>query len=183
MERNWQASDQRALAGLSLGGYSAILLAARHPGLYKAVASYSGALDIKDLVSQFVQDADAETLAKIGDIVDQANELGGYSVAELAPLLRATKSIFISYGNGKPGPLDPPDRQTPSPLEKWCGGGGDLFVAELRKAGIPATVDAYGDGTNSWEYWDRELRVSLPMLVEAMGLPAPAPAASASPGA
>ena len=56
-------------------------------------------------------------------------------------------------------------------------------MAELRKADIPVTVDDYGDGTHSWEYWDRELRESLPMLVEAIGLPAPAPAASASPGA
>jgi hypothetical protein len=87
----------------------------------------------------------------------------------------------VSYGNGQPGPLDPPERRAPSPLETWCGGGSGLFVAELQKAGIPVTVDAYGDGTHSWAYWDRELRLSLPMLLEAIG--APLPPASASPGA
>jgi S-formylglutathione hydrolase FrmB len=181
MERNWQASDARALAGLSLGGYGAITLAARHPGLYDAVASYSGALDIKGAVSTYLPNVDAATLAKIQDIIDLANGYGTYSVVELAPLLRGTKSVFVSYGNGKPGPLDPPDRRLPSPLEKWCGGGSDLFVGELRKAGIPVTVDSYGDGTHSWEYWERELRLSLPMLLEAVGEAPPPP--SASPGA
>ena len=181
MERNWQASDERALAGLSLGGYGSILLAARNPGKYRAVASYSGALDMKGLISTYLEDADAETVAKIEAIVEAAGPLGVYSTAELAPLLRGTRHIFVSFGNGVPGPLDPPERKAPSPLEKWCGGGSNLFVSELQKAGIPVTVDAYGDGTHSWEYWDRELRESLPILLEAVG--EPVPPASASPGA
>ena len=54
-------------------------------------------------------------------------------------------------------------------------------MSELKKAGIPVTVDAYGDGTHSWEYWDHELRKSLPLLLEAVG--ETAPPASPSPGA
>ncbi|HYO42859.1 MAG TPA: alpha/beta hydrolase-fold protein [Candidatus Limnocylindrales bacterium] len=178
LERNWQASDKRALAGLSFGGYGSILLAARNPGKYQAVASYSGALDIKGLVSTYLEDADPETIAKIASIAEAADGLGAYSTVELAPLLRGTKQIFVSYGNGEPGPLDPPDRRAPSPLEKWCGGGSSLFVSELQKAGIPVTVDAYGDGTHSWEYWDRALRQSLPMFLEAVGEPPLPPSAS-----
>jgi S-formylglutathione hydrolase FrmB len=180
MERNWQASDQRALAGLSLGGYGAMLLAARNPRLYQAVASYSGALDIVGAVETHLPNADPATLAQIQDIIDEANGLGTYSLVQLAPLLKGMKTVIVSYGNGEPGPLDPPDRRLSSPLEKWCGGGSDLFVSELRKAGVKVTADGYGDGTHSWEYWDRELRETLPLLLDAVG---EQPPASATPGA
>ncbi len=39
--------------------------------------------------------------------------------------------------------------------------------------GIPATVHAYGDGTHVWPYWERELHASYPMLLDALGVPAP----------
>jgi len=181
MERNWRAGDVRALAGLSLGGYGAIALAAKNPGLYQAVASYSGALDMKGLIEGYLENADPETVAQIEEIISEGRELVDMTLAEMAPLLRGTKVVFVSYGNGEPGPLDPPDRIAGSPLEKWCGGGSDLFVEELRKAGVPVTVDDYGDGTHSWEYWDRELQLSLPLMLEAVGLPVPAELAS--PGA
>lgn len=109
MERNWQASDKRDLAGLSLGGYGAIVLAARHPGLYEAVASFSGALDITGAVEKYLPNIDLDTLAKVQDIIDQANGYGTYNLVELAPLLKGTNAVYISCGNGKPGPLDPPE--------------------------------------------------------------------------
>jgi S-formylglutathione hydrolase FrmB len=179
MERNWQASDVRALAGLSLGGYATIVLAAHNPGWYRAAASYSGALDIRGAIDKYLSDADPETLAQVEAILAGADEIGRYDITELAPLLKGTGSIYISYGNGMPGPLDPPDRRFRSPLEVWCGGGSDLFVRELRKAGVPVTADDYGDGTHSWEYWNHELQVSLPMFLEALG--EPVPSASPSP--
>ena len=51
LERNWQAGDERVIAGLSMGGYGAITYAARHPDLFKAAASYSGVLDYHRLLA------------------------------------------------------------------------------------------------------------------------------------
>ena len=49
LERNWQAGDERVIAGLSMGGYGAMVYAARHPDMFKAAASYSGLVDLMDL--------------------------------------------------------------------------------------------------------------------------------------
>lgn len=49
-------SDVRWLTGLSMGGYGAVLLALRHPGVFDSVASTSGFLDPTRMF-QFVPDA------------------------------------------------------------------------------------------------------------------------------
>ena len=53
--------------------------------------------------------------------------------------------LYISFGNGEPGPLDPPNKQFDE-LEAWVGEGDEHFLGALDAAGIPATVDAYGPG-------------------------------------
>ena len=42
-------------------------------------------------------------------------------------------------------------------------------MARLRRLGIGAQVDLYGDGTHSWPYWQRELHRSWPLLMRAIG--------------
>ena len=44
LERNWQAGDDRAVAGVSMGGFGAMSDAARHPELFQGADSFSGAL-------------------------------------------------------------------------------------------------------------------------------------------
>lgn len=45
LERNWQAGDKRAIAGIWVGGYGAMEYAARKPGMIRFAGSYSGGLD------------------------------------------------------------------------------------------------------------------------------------------
>jgi S-formylglutathione hydrolase FrmB len=59
--------------------------------------------------------------------------------------------------------------------------GSGTFVSLLKKDGVKVTVRDYGDGTHSWPYWDREFRLSLPLLLDALGEP-PLPT-NASPSA
>lgn len=47
IERDRRASDERVIAGLSMGGYGALHYATAHPEMFKAVASFSGAVDPK----------------------------------------------------------------------------------------------------------------------------------------
>ena len=164
LERNWQASDQRAVAGLSLGGYGAVLYSERHPGLFKAAASYSGVLDITAYQDHF---SDQDATARWGDVAMDPNKLASVNPINLVSALQ-DMPLYISHGNGEPGPLDPPTKEYDS-LEAWVGEGDDHFTAALRLAGIPATVNDYGPGTHSWAYWDRELYNSLPVLAEALG--------------
>ncbi|MFI8276684.1 alpha/beta hydrolase [Streptomyces sp. NPDC085929] len=44
LESQYRAGTERAVAGLSMGGLGAMKLAALHPGMFRAVASYSGAV-------------------------------------------------------------------------------------------------------------------------------------------
>jgi diacylglycerol O-acyltransferase / trehalose O-mycolyltransferase len=179
LERNWQAGDQRVIAGLSMGGYGAITYAARHPDLFKAAASYSGVLDLKVDPTDFSQPND---ITRWGDPATNAANWDEHDPIKLVPSLNGML-LYIAYGNGEPGPLDSAGSQKDD-LEAWIGRGGDLFVAALKDAGIPATVNAYGPGTHSWPYWQRELHASLPMLLRALGEsgvpPSPTPEAASS---
>jgi len=45
----------------------------------------------------------------------------------------------------------------------------DTFVHQLAALHIPVTVDAYGNGTHDWPYWQRDLHRALPFLLKALG--------------
>ena len=175
LERNWQAGDDRAVAGLSMGGYGAMLYAAHHPGFFRAVASYSGVLDLKVNPDDF---SDPAAITRWGDPVAQAANWADHDPIKLIAKLTGIP-LYIAYGNGQPGPLDS-SGAAPDGIEEWIGQGSDLFVAALKDAAISATVDAYGPGTHDWPYWQRDLHESLPMLLQALGLDSVPPSPGAS---
>ncbi len=160
IERNWHAADRRVVAGLSMGGFGAMEYAARHPGMFLAAASYSGVMDTTG--SQI-----DNGVATFGDPVAQSGNWKAHNPLDLASKLRGIP-LYVSYGDGQPGPLDPPGT-TPSDLEEWIAPQNDRFVARLVELDIPVTVDAYGPGTHEWPYWQRALHRSLPMLLAALG--------------
>ena len=160
LERNWQAGDQRVIAGLSMGGYGAMVYAARHPDMFKAAASYSGLVDLMDLFFD-------PGPAAFGSRLEAADVWQAHDPLTLAPAL-ADIPLYVAYGDGQPGPLDPAGT-TPDDIEAAIAPLNDAFVARLEDLGIPATVNAYGAGTHTWPYWERELHTSLPLLLEALG--------------
>jgi S-formylglutathione hydrolase FrmB len=165
LERGYGAGEERAVAGLSMGGGGAMAYAARHPGLFGAAASFSGVVHpledsgfLLGLISSRTDDAGALW----GDPDADRDVWAAHDPTELAARLRGTR-LFVSSGDGRPGPLDA------------AGAGGDrlepvveresrVFVARLRALGIPAATDFYGRGTHTWPYWERELRRALPVL-------------------
>jgi len=159
LERNWRAGDRRVIAGVSMGGLGAMGYAARHPGLFRAAASYSGVLDTTgdDLL---------DSQPAFGDPVAQADVWQAHNPLDLAPGLRGMP-LYVSYGDGGPGPLDTPDTLQPD-TEAWIAAQNVAFVARLGELGIPVTVDAYGPGEHDWPYFERALHASLPMLLEAL---------------
>jgi diacylglycerol O-acyltransferase/trehalose O-mycolyltransferase len=178
IERDWQAGEDRAIAGLSMGGFGTLTYAERHPDLFKGVASFSGGPLNKVALTLML--ALKKDVARWGDLNLDAADWSTYDPVTLIDRLDG-KALYFSYGNGIPGPLDPPDRTDLDELEKAVGIGNDAFVAALGQAGIPATVHAYGPGTHSWSYWERELHASLPMLLEAVGATSSSSSASPSP--
>jgi diacylglycerol O-acyltransferase / trehalose O-mycolyltransferase len=177
LERGYHAGTQRAIAGFSMGGFGAMSYAARHPGMFAAAASYSGAVHTQNdppVESSFLLAGIAawgsDPLALWGDPVLQRDLWAAHNPYDLAPLLRGTK-LYVASGNGQPGPLDDPVTTAPvDAVEVTAYRMTTAFTRRLEELGIEATVDLYGPGTHTGPYYDRSLRESFPMLMNAIGV-------------
>jgi S-formylglutathione hydrolase FrmB len=173
----------RAIAGLSQGGFCSMSYAARHPDLFSAALSFSGAPDIA---------YDAEAQALVTPIINATetgldgvapNSLFGPRMTEeinwaahdpttLAENLRGMR-LIIYTGNGQPGPFDP---LLPNLGADVIEGGvnqlSTLFHNRLDALGIPSTFDDYGPGTHSWPYWKRDLEWSIGAVMSNFAHPA-----------
>jgi diacylglycerol O-acyltransferase/trehalose O-mycolyltransferase len=173
LEREYRAGPDRAIAGLSMGGFGALSYAARHPGMFAAAASYSGVVHTtyqspagENLVADIVRGAGGDPNGLWGnpDYVPQV--WAAHNPFDLAGRLRGIP-VYLSAGNGQPGPLDPPDAR-PDSLEQFLGGQSVALADELRAKHVRVRTDFYGAGRHAWPYWERALHRSLPMLVRAI---------------
>jgi diacylglycerol O-acyltransferase / trehalose O-mycolyltransferase len=170
----YRASDVRAIGGLSMGGLGALTYAARHPGTFRAAASYSGIVHTRLTQRQswgYVELLEAEGedyLALWGHPERDAETWAQHNPYDLAEQLRVT-ALFLSVGSGAPGPLDPPGVSVDS-IERSLALENEAFASRLAELGIPVQISFYGPGTHTWPYWERELHVSWPMFTRALGL-------------
>ncbi|MER5994811.1 alpha/beta hydrolase family protein [Streptomyces viridosporus] len=175
LERDWGAGRDRVVAGLSMGGQGALLYTARHPGMFKAAAAYSGSAhpllndeSIDRLMGFFAGQGD-DPLRVWGDPVAQRRVWQAHDPFHLARRLKSTP-VYLSCGDGTTGPLDPPGRA--SALEADFNRQNHALAAELKRVGAKhVTTRFYGPGTHAWPYWERELHASLPMLLGALRAP------------
>lgn len=162
LEDGFHASEVRAVAGPSMGGFGAVSYAARRPGMFRAAASFSGILDIFSL-GRLGEDV-------WGDREDHLEAWLAHDPITLAPALEGT-ALYVSWGSGEPGPLDA-DEARFDVVEAWLAAGNERFADRLADLGLSATVDSYGPGTHTWPYWERALAEVLPMLMASLGDPA-----------
>ncbi|MFJ8542579.1 alpha/beta hydrolase [Streptomyces sp. NPDC093586] len=174
LEHDWGAGARRAVAGLSMGGQGALLYAARHPGMFRAAAAYSGSahplLDTEsvDRIMGFFAGQGNDPLRVWGDPVAQRRIWEDHDPYHLAKRLRSIP-VYLSCGDGTTGPLDQPGAT--SALEADFNRQNQALAGELRRVGARhLTTNFYGPGTHGWAYWERELHASLPMLREALAI-------------
>ena len=163
---------ERAIAGLSQGGFCSMSYAARHPDLFATALAYSGAPDIyydtRDrLGAMGVINATEVGLDQeapdtfFGNPVTDGINWAAHDPATLAENLRWTQ-MSLFWGNGQPGPYDNgPASYGGVPIELLVGNDNTDFQARLNALHIPAQFDAYGAGTHAWPYWTRDLKESL----------------------
>ncbi|MFF1685068.1 MULTISPECIES: alpha/beta hydrolase [unclassified Streptomyces] len=175
LERDWGAGPRRVVAGLSMGGQGALMYAARHPGMFKATAAYSGSVhpllndESVDRIMGFFAGQGGDPRRVWGDPVAQRDIWAAHDPYYLAERLK-TIPVYLSCGDGTAGPLDPPGAT--NALEADFDRQNHALAAALDKAGARhVTTDFYGPGTHSWPYWERELHASLPMLLGALRVP------------
>jgi diacylglycerol O-acyltransferase / trehalose O-mycolyltransferase len=168
LERDYGAGSRRAVAGLSMGGYGALAYAARNPGMFRAVASYSGVAHLLHpaFVGMFAG-TEPEALRLWGDPVAQRDVWASHDPYHLAGRLRKTP-VYLASGDGTPGPLDPPGTEEDT-LEAALLETNLSLAARLREVGAPVTTH-FTSGTHSPPYWERELHRSLPMLLRGLGV-------------
>ncbi|MCM6772936.1 esterase family protein [Nocardia sp. CDC159] len=165
-----------AIGGLSMGGIAAFVLAARHPGRYRAVAGYSACPDLG-----LAQGAMLFSIAnRGGDPANMWGPPGSPAWAEHDPALLADrlrgKTIYLSTGTGIPGPHEAEIKpQLPEniffggPIEAGVDACVTAFEQRLRGMDIPARVDHSPVGTHSWSYWQDTLHGSWSSLAPALG--------------
>jgi diacylglycerol O-acyltransferase/trehalose O-mycolyltransferase len=148
----------RAIAGLSMGGYGALTYAARHPDVYAAAASFSGALEI----------GSEEAL---GPRAGNAARWRAHLPISLAPRLRSLALVELRTGDGPPGPLDragTPRDCGACDLERFLHPANVRMHERLARLGIRHVWDDYGPGTHDWPYWRRDLQRTLPGLMRVL---------------
>lgn len=166
LERDYGAGTRRAIAGLSMGGLGAMTYSARHPGLFRAAASFSGLLNpladsdfLLDLFSGFTPDPTAIW----GDPERDREIWARHDPTELAGRLSGTP-LFVAAGNGRAGTLDASGQRVDD-IERTVLRESRAFVRRSRELGIRVQADFYGAGIHAWPYWERELERALPMLL------------------
>ena len=176
----------RAIAGLSQGGFGAMSYAARHPDLFSAVASFSGAPEIdRDAVvipfSALVVEAIAVGLDQVppgsmfGDRLTDEINWQGHDPATLIPNLHNT-ALYMWTATGLPGQYDTQLDLAASGIEGMTHISTVLFHQHLQEAGIPSYYDDYVFGTHIYPYWAQDLREFIDPLMADFAAPAPAPA-------
>ncbi|GAA2637615.1 alpha/beta hydrolase family protein [Actinomadura fulvescens] len=170
------AAPVRAVAGVSGGGYGALLSAARNTGTFRYAAALSGLCTIRTPVTAVGLLAATAVAGRVNPL-----HMWGIPVVDdrhwrasdplyLAPRLRGT-GLYLSAGlTGRAGPLDPPGipwspANLAEPIVRSTVG---PFLRRLRGLGIGATTHLYRDGTHSWPYWKRELHRVWPLLMNAL---------------
>ncbi|KAB2353571.1 alpha/beta hydrolase [Actinomadura montaniterrae] len=176
MERNYGAGAVRAAIGNSSGGQGAYSYAARHPGLFKYVASLSGTLSLRSAgmpaMLMFTNAGNGQDPFAIWGVpwADDAN-WAAHDPYALADKLRGTQLFFSAGTTGRPGPGDPDVAPWDIGLlsEIAVGADNNEFKKRLDELKVPYTADIYGDGRHNWPAWIREATKIWPTMMKAIG--------------
>ena len=163
----------RAVAGLSMGGFGAMSYAARHRGLFRAAASFSGAVD-----TRYVEPVSGIGFNIFHDMFGTPDDrVWGNQVTDEAtwrahnPTDRAADlggvELFVATGTGTPGGPAGDDPSNPGGyfIEQVIFQMNLSFGRALDAAAVPSHRDFYIGGYHGWPYWERELHWALPQIV------------------
>ena len=141
--------EGRVISGLSMGGFGAIKLASKHPEMFCAAASHSGALWRPSDLDNY---RGSELQRVFGD--DPAG--GSDDIFTLAARLAGKKTPALRIDCGTEDYLLAPNR---------------VFHAHLEKLGIAHEYEEFPGG-HDWAYWDRRVQEAIAFFGRKLGLAA-----------
>lgn len=143
------ARKDNFIAGLSMGGYGAFLLALSQPERFAAAASLSGALNVAASVHGLDKQWQQIVKSAFGD-PDKVSGSKSDLLYLAKNLVRSGKSIPKLYA---------------------CCGSKDfllrqnhVFVTHAEKIGLPLTYEEHSDKSHEWGYWDQQIQRVLEWL-------------------
>ena len=169
-------SDNRrnGIAGLSMSGTSALNIASRHPGKFRAVASYSGYPTVT--MPGFNQGIQASVAEMGGNPVNMWGIWPAGQWAANDPFLTAGalagKRVYVSSGTGLGSKYDPslmpgsPGFNAVKfaqmvPLEVAASTSSQLYIARMATVpGVRLTTHISADGAHWWDYWQARFKES-----------------------
>jgi S-formylglutathione hydrolase FrmB len=172
-------ADDLGIAGLSMGGFGALSYAARHPGMFKAAASFSGAVD-----TRYAEPLSGVAFTLLQGIYGTPNDrVWGNQVAneanwrahnptDLAGRLAGTQ-LFVATGTGTPGGSQGDNLADPAGylVENVVWQMNLSLHLALNAAHVPGVTDFYSGGYHGWPYWQADLHWALPQLAGVLGGP------------
>jgi S-formylglutathione hydrolase FrmB len=138
----------RAIAGLSMGGYGAVKIGLKHPGLFQAAGSLSGAFDATD----------PPFAASFPSHTDEMGRIFGAPGGDT----RRENDVFLLAERANPA--------TAPAIYVGCGES-DRFLASNRRLVeiLQRRSLAYEyhetPGGHTWDYWDRGIAAVLPWMM------------------
>jgi S-formylglutathione hydrolase FrmB len=176
------AREHRGLAGLSMGGFGATTYAGRHPGLFGAAASFSGALD-----TQMYGPAEAMAFESLhqqfgtpddrvwgdGATAEGAARWAAHNPAALArdgKLAHLQGNLWLTTGTGTPGGPAGDDPANPGGylVEQFVWQTNQSFELALAQSATPYHDLGYLGGPHDWPHWQHALHEVLPRLAAAI---------------
>lgn len=168
----------RAIAGVSSGGFGAMSYAARHPGTYTAAASLSGITDTwMEGVGANMMYA---TSAVDGAVWGSPNTPGGmanwraHNPTDLAALFKGI-DVFLTSGEVETDTevsVDTCDFEIG--LYRWCDAESHAalargrFTNQLERSGASFQQWVLDHGTHDWTSWELAARWAIPKLIESL---------------
>jgi S-formylglutathione hydrolase FrmB len=174
--------SQRAVAGVSMGGYGSMMFAARHPDLFADAASISGAVDsnpapLAAALSTSPTFQGGEVDAIYGPRATQEIRWHGHNPTDLANNLRGL-DLQVRTANGIPNPAIGEELLSADSVSCVIEGGVHLasvdFHEKLTELGIPHLWEDYGAGCHTPPNFEREIADTMTVFTEEFEHP-PAP--------
>lgn len=167
---------RNAVAGLSMSGTSALILAAEHPRMFQGVASFSGYPTSSE--PGYAQGIGVAVSQMGGDATNMWGVWPGGQWLAKDPSLNVAKlrgkRVYVSsaLGGSPINPVtDPVKFSQFVPLETAAGVATQQYVAALRLNGVTAVSNISGEGTHWWDQWqDRLKQAWVTTLAPALGL-------------
>ena len=168
----------RAIVGISQGGFGSLSYAARHPELYGAAASFSGAVAIYNnvacrlgatlLIGAIMTGLNqVQPFAPFGDPLTNAANWQAHDPASQVKKLSDT-DVHLFTSSGLPGrnDLTDPAMLGTVAMEALLHQSNQCFKNAAKVAGVEIGWHNYPVGTHAWEYGTRSLADYLPILME-----------------